>query len=265
MKEIFHRTSIRKYEKRKVEEDKIKRLLRAAMAAPSAGNQQPWEFYVVTARGKLEQLSQCSPYARMLKEAPLGIVVCCQKDCRLPDYAQIDCSAAVENLLLEADFLGLGAVWLGIAPLEDRMKAVGEVLEISPNLYAFFLFRLIRSPYPIHTQKGQTAQSPANRIEQQVVHIKTAHFGHKLYRLHHQAEFKTQKCSEQKRPAFPMQNRQKKSKGNKCDHIPHKIQQHRPGSKQMAIFDKTSDFLEQLQVIMVGSALKSTSGTLCKK
>lgn len=152
MKEIFHRTSIRKYEKRKVEEDKIKRLLRAAMAAPSAGNQQPWEFYVVTARGKLEQLSQCSPYAGMLKEAPLGIVVCCQKDCRLPDYAQIDCSAAVENLLLEADFLGLGAVWLGIAPLEDRMKAVGEVLEISPNLYAF---SIVACGYPAEEKTQQ--------------------------------------------------------------------------------------------------------------
>lgn len=145
MREIFHRTSIRKYEKKKVEEDKIRRLLRAAMAAPSARNQQPWEFYVVTAKDKLKELSQCSPYAGMLKEAPLGIVVCCRKDCRLPDYAQIDCSAAVENLLLEADFLGLGAVWLGIAPLEDRMKAVGKVLEISENLYAF---SMIACGYP---------------------------------------------------------------------------------------------------------------------
>ena len=152
VKEIFHRTSIRKYEKKKVEGDKIELLLRAAMAAPSAGNQQPWEFYVVTERDKLKALSECSPYAGMLKEAPLGIVVCCQKDCRLPDYAQIDCSAAVENLLLEADFLGLGAVWLGIAPLKERMEAVGNVLDISKDLYAF---SIIACGYPAEEKTQQ--------------------------------------------------------------------------------------------------------------
>lgn len=152
MKEIFHRTSIRKYEKRKVEKDKVEQLLRAAMAAPSAKNQQPWEFYVVTASDKLRELSECSPYAGMLKEAPLGIVVCCQKDCHLPVYAQIDCSAAVENLLLEADSLGLGAVWLGIAPLEDRMEAVGKVLGIPENLY---VFSMIACGYPAEDKTQQ--------------------------------------------------------------------------------------------------------------
>lgn len=152
MKEIFHRTSIRKYEKKKVEKDKIEQLLRAAMAAPSAKNQQPWEFYVVTAEDTLKKLSECSPYAGMLKEAPLGIVVCCRKGCSLPNYAQIDCSAAVENLLLEADSLGLGAVWLGIAPLEDRMEAVGKVLEISDNLY---VFSMIACGYPAEEKTQQ--------------------------------------------------------------------------------------------------------------
>mgnify|MGYP002703897012 CR=1 FL=1 len=141
MKEIFHRTSIRKYEKKKVEGDKIELLLRAAMAAPSAGNQQPWEFYVVTDRDKLKALSECSPYAGMLKEAPLGIVVCCQKDCRLPDYAQIDCSAAVENLLLEADLEAIAAAgyktitpilicntgdFKEVVPGEERMVSPGD-------------------------------------------------------------------------------------------------------------------------------------------
>lgn len=152
MNEIFHRTSIRKYERRKVEKDKVEQLLRAAMAAPSAKNQQPWEFYVVTASDKLRELSECSPYAGMLKEAPLGIVVCCQKDCHLPAYAQIDCSAAVENLLLEADSLGLGAVWLGIAPLEDRMEAVGKVLGIPEDLY---VFSMIACGYPAEDRTQQ--------------------------------------------------------------------------------------------------------------
>lgn len=137
MNEIFHRTSIRKYTDQSVEADKTERLLRAAMAAPSAGNQQPWEFYVVTDKCTLIALSECSPYAAPLRSAPLGIVVCCQTECRMPEYAQIDCSAAIENLLLEADFLDLGAVWLGIAPLQERMNAARSILNIPEHLYAF--------------------------------------------------------------------------------------------------------------------------------
>ena len=152
MKEIFHRTSIRKYTDQPVEQEKTEKLLRAAMAAPSAANQQPWEFYVVTDRLMLYRLSQCSPYAGMLKHAPLGIVVCCRRDCLAPSYAQIDCSAATENLLLEADALGLGAVWLGIAPMEERMRSVGEVLELPENLYAFCC---IACGYPAEEKQQQ--------------------------------------------------------------------------------------------------------------
>ena len=71
MKEIFHRTSIRKYTAQPVEKEKIEQLLRAAMAAPSARNQQPWEFYVVTDREALGRLAECSQFAGMLREAPL--------------------------------------------------------------------------------------------------------------------------------------------------------------------------------------------------
>ena len=109
MNEIFRRVSVRRFQDRPVGGEKAELLLRAAMAAPSAGNQQPWEFYVVTNRMRLGELAACSPYAGCLKNAPLGIVVCCRKDCPMPEYAQIDCSAAIENLLLEAVSQGLGA------------------------------------------------------------------------------------------------------------------------------------------------------------
>ena len=72
MKEIFHRVSVRKFEDRAVESDKVEQILRAAMAAPSAGNQQPWDFYVVTSREKLHALAQVSPYA----ECPPGHCGC---------------------------------------------------------------------------------------------------------------------------------------------------------------------------------------------
>lgn len=152
MEAIFHRTSIRKYTSQSVESDKVERLLRAAMAAPSAGNQQPWEFYVVTDRNTLNALADCSPYAEPLRRAPLGIVVCCQAKCRMPEYAQIDCSAAIENLLLEADSVGLGAVWLGIAPLPERMEAAGRVLGIPENLY---VFSFIACGYPAEEKEQQ--------------------------------------------------------------------------------------------------------------
>lgn len=152
MDAIFHRTSIRKYTEQPVENEKIEKLLRAAMAAPSAVNQQPWEFYVVKRRDVLKKLAGCSPYTGLLERAPLGIVVCCRKDTRAPEYVQIDCSAAVENLLLEVDTLGLGAVWMGIAPVEERIEAARAVLDIPDHLYAFCF---IACGYPAEEKQQQ--------------------------------------------------------------------------------------------------------------
>ena len=107
-----------------MEKEKTEAILRAAMQAPSAANQQPWEFYVVTNKEKLLALSKVHPYAGMTKDAPAAIVSAYRKNCALPEYAQIDLAIAMENLWLETDAQGLGGVWLGIAPKEDRMKAV---------------------------------------------------------------------------------------------------------------------------------------------
>ena len=75
MTSIFKRRSVRRYTDRKVEKEKIDRMLRAAMQAPSACNQQPWEFLVVEDKATIEKLAKFSPYARMLLEAPLAIVI----------------------------------------------------------------------------------------------------------------------------------------------------------------------------------------------
>ena len=126
MNSIFHRISVRNYQTRDVEQEKIELMLKAAMAAPSACNQQPWEFYVVKDKAVIGRLSEASPYAKCAKDAPVVFVPCFR-------------SKAVENLLLEADELGLGAVWMGISPDEGRMKAVREVLDIPKDLRAFAL------------------------------------------------------------------------------------------------------------------------------
>ena len=152
MNSIFRRVSIRKYQNKPVEPEKIEALLRAAMQAPSAANQQPWEFYVVTDKEKLRALSEASRYAAMTKDAPVAIVSVYRKDIPMPMYAEIDLSIAMENLWLEADAQGLGGVWLGIAPLGKRMKAVEEVLDIPDHLRAFAIFPL---GYPAEEKKQQ--------------------------------------------------------------------------------------------------------------
>lgn len=153
MNAIFHRVSIRKYQDKPVEAEKIEKLLRAAMAAPSACNQQPWEFYVVTNPETIQKLSETSPYAKCAAGASVVFVPCYRKEGLVaPMYADIDLSAAVENLLLEADELGLGAVWMGISPLPDRMKAVERVLNAPENLAAF---ALIPCGYPAEARPQQ--------------------------------------------------------------------------------------------------------------
>ena len=158
MNGIYHRISVRKYQDKPVEKEKIDAMLRAAMQAPSAGNQQPWEFYVVTDREKLAALSQVSPYAKMTAAAPVAIVSVYRKECLLPAYAEIDLSIAMENLWLETDAQGLGGVWLGIAPLEDRMKAVEKILNIPDILHAFAIFPF---GYPAQARKQRDRFDPA--------------------------------------------------------------------------------------------------------
>lgn len=162
MNSIFNRASVRSFDGRKVEPEKIELLMKAAMAAPSACNQQPWEFVVVTEPAVLTELSGCSPYAGCIGRAPLGIAVCMRtQGLRAPDYAQIDASAAAENILLEAVELGLGAVWLGIAPGRDRMEAVRQIIGAPEAIQPFCL---IACGYP-----DQPA-SPANRYDSTRVH-----------------------------------------------------------------------------------------------
>ncbi len=162
MSAIFTRTSVRKFEDRAVEPEKIEKLLQAAMAAPTAKNQQAWEFYVVTNKEILAKLGKVTPYSTPAANAPAAIVVCYNKDnVKVPKMLDIDCAIATENIWLECEELGLGGVMMGIAPFEDRMSALGKLLNLPENISAFTIFAL---GYPVKKNPQQ------NRYDEKKVH-----------------------------------------------------------------------------------------------
>ena len=136
MKEIFSRRSIRKYENKPVEGVKIEKLLRAAMYAPSAGNEQPWHFVVIKDREKLNGIPEFHPNTHMLKEAPVGILVCGDVSNVKYDGAfwVQDISAAIQNILLEAEYLGLGTCWCGLYPREGYAEKMIEYMDLPENI-----------------------------------------------------------------------------------------------------------------------------------
>lgn len=138
---IFQRTSVRKYTSEGVSTEQIETLLKAGMAAPSARNIQPWEFIVVQDRALLDTISELGSFAHMLKEAPLAIIVCADLNKEMPaqagkHYWIQDCSAATQNIMLQATELGLGSVWIGTFPKEEMYKPLAQLLELPENIIA---------------------------------------------------------------------------------------------------------------------------------
>jgi len=159
---VLSRRSIRKYTSEPVPDDVVERLLRAAMAAPSAGNQQPWQFVVIRDRATLTAITEVHPYSTMLPGAPAVILVCGDAaSCKWPQMWEQDCAAATENLLIEAEVLGLGAVWLGVHPLEERVRGIRALLGMPDSVVPFAIVPL-----------GHPAESkpPSDRYDEARVH-----------------------------------------------------------------------------------------------
>lgn len=135
---IMTRSSVRSYTDRPVSEEQLDTLLRAAMAAPTAGNKQPWRFVVINDSEILNFISDNFESMTMVKKAPLAVVVCGDIDATFDGEGQAywvqDASAATENLLLAAHSMGLGAVWCGIYPLKDRVEKFSQLLHLPDNI-----------------------------------------------------------------------------------------------------------------------------------
>lgn len=143
MDAIFNRRSIRKYTDQIIPEEFIEKILRAGMAAPSANNEQPWHFIVIDDRDILNEIPKYHPYAQMLKEANRAILVCGDRTVQKFDgYWIQDCAAATQNMLLMAHELGLGAVWLGIYPRDERVKLTKELFCIPEHITPLSLISL---------------------------------------------------------------------------------------------------------------------------
>jgi len=143
MKEIFDRRSIRKFQSRPVEKEKIDRILRAGMQAPSAGNQQPWEFIVAEDRKTLYELSKMSPYSGSVAGSAVTLVLLGNfTGLKFPAAWQQDMGAAAENILLEAVHLGLGAVWVGAGNTESSIAFLRNMFHLPEQIHPFSLIAI---------------------------------------------------------------------------------------------------------------------------
>ncbi|MBN2654750.1 MAG: nitroreductase family protein [Nitrospirae bacterium] len=159
---ILTRRSIRKYRSEAVPESIIKELIQCAMSAPSAGNQQPWHFIVITDREALNSVADFHPHAQMLKDAPAAILVCADTSLeRYKDYWVQDCSAATQNMLIAAHAIGLGAVWLGIYPRQERVNDIRSLMNLPDSVMPL---SLISFGYPAESKE------PAERFSLSRIH-----------------------------------------------------------------------------------------------
>ncbi len=140
MQGLFSRRSIRKYTAEPVSDQTVRELFEAAMSAPSAGNQQPWHFIVISDRTLLDRIPSFHPHSLMCREAPIAILVCGDPSLeKHVGYWIQDCSAATENLLVAIHAKGLAGVWVGVYPREERVTAFRELLNIPDHVVPFAL------------------------------------------------------------------------------------------------------------------------------
>jgi nitroreductase len=160
LKTIYQRKSVRNFTDKEVTKEQLETIIKAAMAAPTAINAQPWQFLVVTDKELKAKYAEGNFQADMVKKCSALVVICGDKTLgneRSWTYWDQDCSAATENLLLAVESIGLGAVWTGVYPGEDRMKTVKERFELPDNVVPLCV---VLVGYPDGTDKPKDKWKP---------------------------------------------------------------------------------------------------------
>ncbi|MDD5021745.1 MAG: nitroreductase family protein [Endomicrobiaceae bacterium] len=136
---LLERKSCRSYKTDPVPQEDLDYILHAAMSAPSAMNTRPWHFIVIKNKETHTKIIQIHKASQMLANAPLGIIVCGDVTKQYKNYLQQDCGACTQNMLLGATAKGYGSVWCGIYPIEERVKAFADLLNLPQNIVPFSL------------------------------------------------------------------------------------------------------------------------------
>jgi nitroreductase len=154
---IMSRRSIRKYSEKKIPEETITKLLKAGMNAPSGHNRQPWHFIVIDDRTTLNKIPEYHQYSKMLEQASHAILVLGDNEIQTTDFWIHDCSAATENILIAANALGLGAVWLGVHPSEVLIEGTKKLFNIPDHVTPLGFISL---GYPVETKPPRENYNP---------------------------------------------------------------------------------------------------------
>ncbi|MFH0944297.1 MAG: nitroreductase family protein [Planctomycetota bacterium] len=165
MEPVTSGSSVREYREDPLEEKALVDLLRAAMAAPSAGDERPWQFLVIRSPSVRKQLAEMLPEAHMVSHAPVAILPCGDTSRQKHvGFWVTDCAAATQTILIEAERMGLGAIWLGIYPIKGRVRRIRDFLNIPQHIVPFALVAV-----------GHPAESrdPHDRFDPSRVHLET--------------------------------------------------------------------------------------------
>lgn len=159
---IMTRRSIRSFTEQEVNDEQIKTILKVAMNAPSAGNAQPWEFIVIKNKNSMKKIAEINEYASFAPSSSVGILACGNLNLeKFKGYWVQDVSASIENMLIAIHAMGLGAVWTGIYPMNDRVSAFSTLFDL-PNY--IIPLGLILIGYAKNTPK------PVERFDEKRIH-----------------------------------------------------------------------------------------------
>ena len=160
---LLNRRSIRKYKNQKINKEDIDKILKAAMYAPSAMNLQAWQFIVIEDKDVLIETIKSIPYAEMLKQSAAAILVCGDSLVEKNEsWLLQNCSAAIQNILLSAQGLGIGSCWIAIHGMNDVYKNIKAQFKLPENIVPVSLISL---GYPDEVIKAE------ERFKQDKIHF----------------------------------------------------------------------------------------------